>query len=472
LAEPVKRDLDVIVIGSGPGGQRAAIQAAKIGKRVAVVERRERVGGVSIHTGTVPSKTLRQAILEDIANRGKDVPDPLHPELRERAAVEYLRDRTARVVAQETAIIREQFRRNSVGLIIGDAEFVDPNTIRITDGIATTPDQIVTADHVVIAVGTRPARPEGVDFDERRVIDSDGILRLEEAVPRTMTVVGAGVIGVEYASMFAAMGTRVTLVDARSTLLPFIDREIAIALRYLLRRRNVSFRFGEEVVGVEREDDRVLTRLKSGKTIQSHTLMYATGRQGATEHLRLERAGLTCDKRGRIEVDDDYRTTVPHIFAVGDVAGAPGLAATSMEQGRIAALRAYDQPVSQMPELVPIGIYAIPEISYVGATEEELTEAAVPYVVGVAWWRELAKALMTGEEDGMLKILVSPEDNRLLGVHVIGSQATDLVHIGQALMGRDGGLDFLVSAVFNYPTLAEAYKVAGLDAQNRLRDIP
>jgi NAD(P) transhydrogenase len=472
LAEPVKRDLDVIVIGSGPGGQRAAIQAAKIGKRVAVVERRERVGGVSIHTGTVPSKTLRQAILEDIANRGKDVPDPLHPELRERAAVEYLRDRTARVVAQETAIIREQFRRNSVGLIIGDAEFVDPNTIRITDGIATTPDQIVTADHVVIAVGTRPARPEGVDFDERRVIDSDGILRLEEAVPRTMTVVGAGVIGVEYASMFAAMGTRVTLVDARSTLLPFIDREIAIALRYLLRRRNVSFRFGEEVVGVEREDDRVLTRLKSGKTIQSHTLMYATGRQGATEHLRLERAGLTCDKRGRIEVDDDYRTTVPHIFAVGDVAGAPGLAATSMEQGRIAALRAYDQPVSQMPELVPIGIYAIPEISYVGATEEELTEAAIPYVVGVAWWRELAKALMIGEEDGMLKILVSPEDNRLLGVHVIGSQATDLVHIGQALMGRDGGLDFLVSAVFNYPTLAEAYKVAGLDAQNRLRDIP
>ena len=471
VSEPVQRDLDVIVIGSGPGGQRAAIQAAKLGKRVAVVERRERVGGVSIHTGTVPSKTLRQAILEDIANRGKDVPDPLHPELRERAAVEYLHDRTARVVAQETAIVREQFRRNSVGLILGDAEFGDPNTIRIADESTTTSDQIVTADHVIIAVGTRPARPQGVDFDERSVIDSDGILRLEEPVPRTMTVVGAGVIGVEYASMFAAMGTRVTLVDARDGLLPFIDREIAIALRYLLRRRNVSFRFGEEVVGVDREDGRVLTRLKSGKTIQSHTLMYATGRQGATEHLRLERAGLTCDKRGRIEVDDDYRTTVPHIFAVGDVAGPPGLAATSMEQGRIAALRAYGQPVSQMPELVPIGIYAIPEISYVGATEEELTEAAIPYVVGVAWWRELAKALMTGEEDGMLKILVSPEDNRLLGVHVIGAQATDLVHIGQALMGRDAGLDFLVSAVFNYPTLAEAYKVAGLDAENRLRDL-
>jgi NAD(P) transhydrogenase len=465
------RDLDVLVIGSGPGGQRAAIQSAKLGKRVAVVERRERVGGVSIHTGTVPSKTLRQAILEDIANRGKDVPDPLHPELRERAAVEYLRDRTARVVAQETAIIREQFRRNGVGLIIGDAEFLDPHTIRIRDDIATTPDQVVTADHVMIAVGTRPARPDGVDFDERRVIDSDGILRLEEAVPRTMTVVGAGVIGVEYASMFAALGTRVTLVDARDRLLPFVDREIAIALRYLLRRRNVSFRFNEEVIGVVREDGRVLTKLKSGKTIQSHTLMYATGRQGATERLHLENAGLSCDKRGRIEVDGDYRTKVGHIFAVGDVAGPPGLAATSMEQGRIAALRAFDQPVDQMPELVPIGIYAIPEISYVGATEEELTEAAIPFVVGVAWWRELAKALMMGEEDGMLKILVSPEDRSLLGVHVIGSQATDLVHIGQALMGRDAGLDFLVSAVFNYPTLAEAYKVAGLDAQNRLRDL-
>jgi NAD(P) transhydrogenase len=215
----------------------------------------------------------------------------------------------------------------------------------------------------------------------------------------------------------------------------------------------------------------VLTKLKSGKTIQSHTLMYATGRQGATERLHLENAGLSCDKRGRIEVDGDYRTKVGHIFAVGDVAGPPGLAATSMEQGRIAALRAFDQPVDQMPELVPIGIYAIPEISYVGATEEELTEAAIPFVVGVAWWRELAKALMMGEEDGMLKILVSPEDRSLLGVHVIGSQATDLVHIGQALMGRDAGLDFLVSAVFNYPTLAEAYKVAGLDAQNRLRDL-
>jgi NAD(P) transhydrogenase len=464
-------DFDLLVIGSGPGGQRAAIQGAKLGKRVAVVERRERVGGVSIHTGTVPSKTLRQAILEDLAARTADVPDPMHPERNEIAAAHFLRDRTARVVAEETAVVREQFRRNGVGLLVGAAAFEDAHTILIRDPGGEAKAVAVTAENVVVAVGTNPARPDDVDFDDRRVIDSDGILRLEDSVPRTMTVVGAGVIGVEYTSMFAAMGTRVTLVDAREQLLSFLDREIAVALQYLLRKRNVTFRFSEEVTAVERNDDRVVTHLRSGKQIASHTLLYATGRQGATSGLALDRAGLEADRRGRIGVDEDYRTAQPHIFAVGDVAGPPGLAATSMEQGRIAALHAFGEPVMSLPDLVPTGIYAIPEISYVGKTEEELTEAAVPYVVGIAWWRELAKALMMGEEDGLLKILVSPADGRLLGVHVIGAQATDLVHIGQALMDRDGGLDFLVSAVFNYPTLAEAYKVAGLDAFNRMRDL-
>jgi NAD(P) transhydrogenase len=286
-----------------------------------------------------------------------------------------------------------------------------------------------------------------------------------------MTIVGGGVIGVEYTSMFAAMGTRVTLVDARDRLLPFVDRDIGVSLQFLLRKRNVTFRFGEEVTGVERHEDRVVCQMKSGKQITSDTLMYATGRQGATERLGLDKAGLECDKRGRVKVDDEYRTEVPHIFAVGDVAGPPGLAATGMEQGRIASLAAFGEPVHHLPDLVPIGIYSIPEISYVGRTEEELTQEAIPYVAGIAWWRELAKAMMLREDDGLLKILVSPEDRRLLGVHVIGAQATDLVHIGQALMDREAGLDFLVSAVFNYPTLAEAYKVAGLDALNRIRDL-
>jgi NAD(P) transhydrogenase len=464
-------DLDLLVIGSGPSGQRAAIQAAKLGKRVGVVERRDRIGGVSIHTGTIPSKTLRQSILEELASRGVDVPDPLHPERHESAAVRFLHDRTAAVVADETAVVREQFRRNGVGLLAGEAAFEDAHTIRISDPEAEVPDLLVTADYVVIAAGTRPARPQGVDFDERRVIDSDGILHLDHAMPRTMTVVGAGVIGVEYTSMFAAMGVRVTLVDARERLLPYLDRDIAVALQFLLRNRNVTLRLGEDVTSVQRHDDRVITHLGSGKQIASNTLLYATGRQGATETLALERAGLEADRRGRLAVDAEYRTPVPHIFAVGDVAGPPGLAATSMEQGRIAALAAFGKPITQLPDLVPIGIYSIPEISYVGRTEEELTEAAVPYVVGVAWWRELAKAMMMREEHGLLKILVSPENRRLLGVHVIGSQATDLVHIGQALMDRDSALDFLVSAVFNYPTLAEAYKVAGLDALNRMRDL-
>ena len=461
----------MLVIGSGPSGQRAAIQAAKLGKRVAVVERRDRIGGVSIHTGTIPSKTLRQAILENLAGRGADLPDPLHPDRSEAASVRQLHDRTARVVANETAVVRDQLRRNGVGVLIGDASFEDPHTICVDDPTVEVRNVRITGENVVIAVGTTPARPADVDFDERRVIDSDGILNLEHAIPRTMTVVGGGVIGVEYASMFAAVGTRVTLVDARDRLLPFIDRDIGVALRYLLRRRNVTFRFGEEVVGVERREDRVITHMRSGKQISSDTLMYATGRQGATGGLKLENAGLEADGRGRMSVDACYRTSVPHIFAVGDVAGPPGLAATSMEQGRIAALAAFGEPVARLPELVPIGIYAIPEISYVGKTEEELTEAAIPYVIGVAWWRELAKAMMMREEDGLLKILVSPEDGRLLGVHVLGSQATDLVHIGQALMGREGALDFLVTAVFNYPTLAEAYKVAGLDALNRMRDL-
>ena len=464
-------DLDLLVIGSGPGGQRAAIQGAKLGKRVGVVERRDRIGGVSIHTGTIPSKTLRQSILEDLAGRGADLPDPLHPKRQQTAALRYLYDRTANVVAMETAVVREQFRRNGVGLLMGTAAFVDEHTVMISDPVGELADISVTAENVVIAAGTRPARPSDVDFDERRVIDSDGVLHLELPVPKTMTVVGAGVIGVEYASMFAAMGIRVTLVDARDRLLPYVDREITVALQFLLRKRNVTFRFGEEVTGVERKDEQVITHLKSGKQIASHTLLYATGRQGATDHLALEKAGLKADKRGRLDVDDEYRTSVPHIFAVGDVAGPPGLAATSMEQGRIAALSAFGEPAARLSELIPTGIYAIPEISFVGRTEEELTEAAIPYVAGVAWWRELAKAMMMREEDGLLKILVSPEDHRLLGVHVIGAQATDLVHIGQALMDREGGLDFLLSAVFNYPTLAEAYKVAGLDALGRLRDL-
>jgi NAD(P) transhydrogenase len=458
-------ELDLLVIGSGPGGQRAAIQAAKLGKRVAVTERRNRLGGVSIHTGTIPSKTLRQATLEQLATRPLDVLDPTRVEESERQAVEQLLDRAAAVVAAETAITREQFRRNHVGLLPGAASFVDDHTVRV-EGT----EQPIRAARIVIAAGTRPARPASVEFDDRTIIDSDGLLKLESRVPRTMTVVGAGVIGVEYASMFGALGTKVTVVDQRDRVLSFLDGEIGEAFQYLLRRRNVTFRLRERVEAVEALPGRgARLKLASGKEIVSETVLYATGRQGDTDGLRLEATGLETDKRGRIKVDHTYRTAVPHIYAVGDCAGG-GLAATAMEQGRIAVLHAFDQPVTQLPELVPIGVYAIPELAMVGRTEEELTDDAIPYVAGIARWSELARGVISGDRDGILKLLVSPEDRSVLGVHVLGSGATDLVHIGQAVMAAGaGGLDFLVTAVFNYPTFAESYKVAALDADNRIK---
>jgi NAD(P) transhydrogenase len=458
-------DVDLLVIGSGPSGQRAAIQAAKLGLRVAVAERRDRLGGVSIHTGTIPSKTLRQAVLEVLAQRPLDVLDPTRVEDTEAEVLQQLMDRAARVVAAETAVVREQFRRNHVGLLSGEACFEDDHTVRVA-GI----EDPIHARRLVIAVGSQPARPESVAFDDRTVIDSDGLLRLERRVPRTMTIVGAGVIGIEYASMFGALGVKVTVVDQRERVLDFLDGEIVETFQYGLRRRNVTFRLRERVTAIEPLDGRGgRVALASGKEIRSETVLYSVGRQGATDGLRLERAGLEADGRGRLKVDESYRTNVPHIFAVGDVAGG-GLAATAMEQGRIAALNAFEQPVHSLPELIPTGVYAIPEIGYSGRTEEQLTDEARPYVAGIARYRELARGLMTGDEDGMLKLLVDPEDRSVLGVHTIGTSATELVHIGQAVMAIGaGGLDFLVTVVFNYPTFAEAYKVAALDAANQIR---
>ena len=457
-------ELDLLVIGSGPSGQKAAIQAAKLGKRVAVAERRDRLGGVSIHTGTIPSKTLREGVLDQLAERPLDILDPTRMEETEQQTLVQLMDKAHGVIAAETAVVREQFRRNMVGWLPGRAAFTDDRTIKIEGS-----DEPIRADRIVIAVGTRPARPDSVAFDDRTIIDSDGLLHLERRVPRSMTVVGAGVIGVEYASMFGVLGTKVTVVDQRERVLDFLDQEIGEAFQYLLRRSNVTFRLREKVEAIESVGDRALLRLASGKEIHSETVLYAVGRQGATDGLDIARAGLEADKRGRLKVDENFRTNVPHIFAVGDVAGG-GLAATAMEQGRLAALHAFDQPVTSLPDLVPTGVYAIPEIGMVGCTEEELTDSSRPYVAGIARWTELARGLMTGDDKGMLKLLVDPDDRRLLGVHVIGTGATELVHIGQAVMAQGaGGLDFLVTAVFNYPTFAESYKVAALDAANRIR---
>ncbi|MEJ2860321.1 Si-specific NAD(P)(+) transhydrogenase [Actinomycetospora flava] len=461
-----RRDYDLVVIGSGPGGQKAAIAAAKLGRRVAVVERRGMIGGVCTQTGTIPSKTLREAVLylTGYAMRG------LYGEsyrVKQDITVQDLLARTHFVIGREEEVIRAQLQRNRVDLLAGAARFVDDHSIEVV-GERRGEHQVVTADRVVIATGTRPARPPQVEFDDRRVLDSDGILTMEH-IPSSMVVVGAGVIGIEYASMFAALGTRVTVVEKRPQMLDFCDAEVVESLKFHLRDLAVTFRFGEEVSGVSVSERGTVTSLVSGKKIPAETVMYSAGRQGVTDELDVERAGLETDARGRIKVDEHFRTAVPHIYAVGDVIGFPALAATSMEQGRQAAYHAFGEPVHSMAEVSPFGIYTIPEVSYCGATEAELTEKAIPYEVGISRYRELARGQIVGDDYGMLKLLVSPENHALLGVHVFGTSATELVHIGQAIMGCGGTVDYLVDAVLNYPTLSEAYKVAALDATNKIR---
>ena len=459
-------DYDLLVIGSGPGGQKAAIAAAKLGRRAAIVERTDMVGGVCINTGTIPSKTLREAIIYLTGLSQRELYGQSY-RVKQDITVQDLSARTRHVVGREVDVILHQLARNHVTLLAGTARFVDPHTIGIQGGPV---EREVTAAKVVIAVGTRPARPDSVEFDGRTILDSDGILSLEQ-IPSSMVVVGAGVVGLEYASMFAALGTKVTVVERRPGMLEFCDEEVIESLRYHLRDLAVTFRFGESVAAVESRPGGTITVLESGKRIPADTVLYSAGRQGLTDELTLANAGLEADKRGRVQVGPDYRTKVDHIFAVGDVIGFPALAATSMEQGRLAAYAAFGEPAHSLGDLLPIGIYTIPEISYVGSNEAQLTEASIPYEVGISRYRELARGQILGDSYGMLKLLVALKDRRLLGVHVFGTNATEIVHIGQTVMGNGGTVDYLVDAVFNYPTLAEAYKVAALDAVNKMRAV-
>ena len=460
-------DFDLLVIGSGPGGQKAAIAAAKLERRVAIVERRDMIGGVCLNTGTIPSKTLREAVLYLTGIDQREMYGQSY-RLKDEITIADLAARTSHVVGREMDVVRSQLTRNRVAILTGTASFAEPNVLEIDDGGGRL--RRVTGEKIVIATGTRPARPDSVEFDERTVIDSDGIVNLDK-VPRSMVVAGAGVIGIEYASMFAALGTKVTVVEQRDRMLEFCDIEVVEALKYHLRDLAVTFRFGETVDSVQARPDGAIALLRSGKKIPAETVMYSAGRQGMSDNLNLAAAGLAADERGRIAVDEVYRTAVPHIYAVGDVIGFPALAATSMEQGRVAAHHACGEPLHGMGELQPIGIYSIPEISFIGRTEEQLTRESVPFEVGVARYRELARGQIIGDSYGVLKLLVSTDDHTLLGVHVFGTGATELIHIGQAVMGCNGTVDYLVDAVFNYPTLAEAYKVAALDAMNKMRQI-
>lgn len=459
-------DYDMAVVGSGPAGQKAAIQAAKLRRRVALVERRRVLGGSSVNVGSVPSKTIREAVvyltgLHLRAVYGQDY------RLKEEISIDDLSARVRHVVEHERSVVRDQLLRNHVTLVEGFARFGDPHTLLVRDRAGL--ERPVTAEKIVLAPGSAPARPPEIAFNGNTILDSDDIVLRLNKIPYTIVVVGAGVIGVEFASMFAALGARVTLVDGRREMLDFCDHDVIEALRYHLRDLNVTLRFGEVVTRVDDLGHETVTTLASGKQIVAEAVFYSAGRQGATEGLELERAGLEADSRGRIAVGPTYRTAVEHIYAAGDVVGWPSLSSTSAEQGRIAAGDACGLEVHSMEGLLPIGIYSIPEISYVGKNEAELTEAAIPYESGVAHYRELARGHIIGDAHGVLKLLVSQADGTLLGVHAFGAGATELVHIGQAVMGLGGTVDYLVNTVFNYPTLAEAYKVAALDAANKLR---
>jgi NAD(P) transhydrogenase len=461
-------DFDLAVIGSGPGGQKAAIMAAKLGHKVCVIDSKSMVGGVCVNTGTIPSKTLREAVLYLTGMQLRDLYGASY-RVKEEITISDLLARLQHVVGRETEVIRSQLMRNHIELVPGAASFLDPHTLTVEIecvGALRT----LTANYVVIATGTMPAHPAHVDFDSLRVLDSDQILTLD-TVPGSLVVVGAGVIGVEYASMFAALGSRVTLVEKRDNMLDFCDPEIVESLKFHLRDHTMSFRFGEEVSSVESSGRGTITTLASGKKIAAEVVMHSAGRQGNTADLSLDLAGLKADKRGRLVVNSNYQTEVPHIYAVGDVIGFPALASTSMDQGRLAAAHAFNEPANELRSLQPIGIYTIPEISFCGKTEGELTRESVPFEVGISRYRELARGQIIGDSYGMLKLIVHADTREILGVHVFGSNATELVHIGQAIMGCGGTVDYLVDTVLNYPTLSEAYKVAALDVSNKLRAV-
>jgi NAD(P) transhydrogenase len=464
-------DYDMLVIGSGPAGQRAAIQSAKLGKKTALVERKTVLGGVCINTGTIPSKTLREAVLYLSGYRLRNLYGESYT-VKQDITMDDLLLRVEHVVRHEIDVIRHQLLRNRVAVFAADASFVDQHTLRLSllDGSG---EKTVSAANIVIATGTEATRAPHIPFDGQSILVSDDILGLKQ-LPRTLAVVGGGVIGCEYASIFATLGTRVTLVDRQPRLLSFVDKEIIESLDYHMRQMRMTIWLGETVTAIERVENgsapHVRIRLASGKQIGVEKALYSIGRTGATAGLNLPAAGLQPDDRGRLKVNSAYQTEVPHIYAAGDVIGFPSLASTSMEQGRLATCQAFGVATQCAPSLFPYGIYTIPEISYVGRNEEELTQQNVPYEVGKAAYTEIARGQIIGDDIGVLKLLFHRDSRELLGVHIIGENASELVHIGQAVLTFGGKIDYFVHNVFNYPTLAEGYKNAAFDGINRLAE--
>ncbi|MBH0237079.1 Si-specific NAD(P)(+) transhydrogenase [Methylobrevis albus] len=460
------RDYDMIVIGSGPSGRRAAVQSAKLGKSVLVIEKGRRVGGVSVHTGTIPSKTLRETVLNLTGWRERGFYGRAY-RVKKDIQADDLMQRLFKTLDHEVDVLEHQFARNAVDTVLGTAHFVDQHRIAVTNDAGETTEFV--GRNVLIAVGTRPFRPDYVPFDGRHVLDSDEIVDLSR-LPRSLTVIGAGVIGVEYATIFSALDVAVTLVEPRTSFLDFIDREIIEEFTHDLRDRGIIIRLGDAVDSIETDAGGwPVAKLAGGRRVRSEMLLFAAGRVGAVDGLGLAAIGVVTDHRGRLTVDPKtFQTTVPHIYAAGDVIGFPSLASTSMEQGRVAACHAFEMPLPPAPDYFPYGIYAVPEISTVGMSEEEVRKRGIPYECGIARFRETSRGHIMGLNTGMMKMIFSLKTRRLLGCHIVGEGATELIHIGQAVLNLKGTIDYFIENTFNYPTLAEAYKIAGLDAWNRM----
>lgn len=458
-------DYDLIIIGSGPAGRAAAIQSGKLRRKVLVVDRKDRMGGVSVHTGTIPSKTLRETVLNLSGWRERSFYGRSY-RVKEDIGADDLKARLHMTLEHEVDVLEHQFNRNHVDTLHGFARFTGPNEIEV----ATEADETrrITGDKFLIATGTRTYRPDYVPFNGRTVLDSDEFLDMAE-IPRSLAVVGAGVIGVEYATMFSALDVRVTLIEPRDTFLDFIDTALMSDFTHQIRENGVDLRLGSKVEKIEDNGGHVEISLDNGRHVRAEMMLFAAGRMGATEKLGLEAVGLKTDHRGRLTVDrKSYQTGVPHIYAAGDVIGHPSLASTSLQQGRVAACHALDTPTLPESPWFPYGIYSVPEISTCGMSEEEMQERGIPYEVGVARFRETSRGHIMGLEHGMLKMLVSLKTRRVLGVQIVGEGATELIHIAQAVLNLKGTVDYFVQNTFNYPTLAEAYRIAGLDAFNRM----
>jgi len=456
---------DMLVIGSGPSGRRAAVQSAKLGKSVMVVDKGRRLGGVSVHTGTIPSKTLRETVLNLSGWRERGFYGRGYRVKQDISSGDLIQ-RLHKTLDHEVEVLQHQFMLNTVRSLRAEARFVDRNRVALTTEQGEHSE--ASFDHALISVGTRPFRPDNVPFDRKRIFDSDEMLELER-LPRTLTVIGGGVIGVEYATIFSALDVPVTLIESRPTILDFIDREVVDDFIHQMRDRGMTVRLGSAIKQIASKPDCAEVTLADGRLVRSEIVLYAAGRTGNIGSLGLDTIGVEADARGRIKVDPvSFQTSVPNIYAAGDVIGFPSLASTSMEQGRVAACHAFGVALPPPPETFPYGIYAVPEISTVGQSEEQVREAGLPYEVGVARFRETSRGHIMGVNTGFLKLIFALETRRLLGAHIIGEGATELIHIGQAVINLGGTVDFFVNNTFNYPTLAEAYKIAGLDAWNRM----